>query len=69
MFIQNEAIDGIHNFVGNEIKVGTNVTEDKLHGDVYFNTRSSTSLSGKKVKLSKGVIITHGSSVRINKNS
>ena len=69
MFIQNEAIDGMHKFIGKEIKVGQDVTDDKMHGNVYFNTHSSTSLSAAKVKLSKGVIIPHGSSIRINKNS
>ncbi len=66
-YIQNETITGVMSCVGESIKVGNNVTQDKASGNVIFKNGTMV-LKAKNVELSSGTSIETGTNFVITTN-
>ena len=65
VYIQNEIINNNRDYIGETIKVGRNVTDKKVYGDVIVNN-GNVSITGKRVELQSGTKITQGAVLKIN---
>ena len=65
VYIQNEIINNSRDYIGENVKVGRNVTDKKVYGDVIVNN-GNVSITGKRVELQSGTKITQGAVLKIN---
>ena len=64
LYIQNEIVSTDRTYMGNNIKVGSNVTSSKPIGDVRFES-GKTTITGNTIELQGGTIILQGAELEI----
>lgn len=64
IYIQNETINDNRFYTADTIRVGYDVTDKKMNGDVIFNA-NQTKMSAKKVSLRDNVRVPKGKKLNI----